>query len=465
MMANIIKIYPSKGDNLPGMKKRSLIAPLLVGVCFLYAGSAYMSQFYRLMDYYDDVTLDIITSGWNYLLQALGILIFSLGLWKFPNIFGKKKLFLCLLATGLVFMALCQLVDSAVVILISGYIFQLHIGLYSGYYLSALTYGADIKHLGLSYGAAYAFGSVGTYAFSLFGNGDFLASKEITIVYAILAVLSGLLCFAGEDISAVSEENSSGNPAYIRYLAPIVAIMMVISVMGSGLYYSLPAAKDVDWNLIRAAYAIGLMLAGFLMDKKRLIGEICVVASLTYPLIAMALIGEGVNNTVALALSYTFRGFISVYYVYIFAEPGAKNRRLLPLAPMGLFVSRLTEAVLSVALMLINPPVLAQIVITALCFVPLLILFLIDQNKRYLSELSSGPEGSEEKLAAFSSKHGLTHRESEVLSFMAAGLSDSEIAEKCFISQSTVRFHVTNILKKTKTSTRVEAVRSLISGK
>lgn len=447
------------------MKKRSVIAPLLVGVCFLYAGSAYMSQFYRLMDYFDDVTLDIITSGWNYLLQALGILIFSLGLWKFPNIFGKKKLFLCLLATGLVFMALCQLVDSAVVILVFGYIFQLHIGLYSGYYLSALAAGADTKHLGLSYGAAYAFGSVGTYILSLFGDGAFLASKKITLVYVILAALTMGLALASGDISGHGGESVDIKPSYIKYLIPIVAVIMIVSVTGSGLYYSLPAAKDVDWNLIRAAYAIGLMLAGFIIDKNRLIGEICVVASLTYPLIAMALIGEGVNNTVALSLSYTFRGFISVYYVYIFAEIGAKEKCFLPLAPTGLLVSRLTEALLSVGIMLLNPSALIQIIITALCFAPLLILFLIGQNKRYLSELPILHEDSEEKLAAFSSRHGLTSRESEVLSLMSMGLSDSEIAEKCFISKSTVRFHVTNILKKTKTSTRVEAVRSLIGRK
>ncbi|MBQ3274188.1 MAG: hypothetical protein IJH51_02710, partial [Christensenellaceae bacterium] len=91
------------------MNRKTLLYTALIAVCFLYAGSAYMSQFYRLTSLYDGATVDIITSGWNYLFQAIGIAVFCIGLFKCPRIFGRRMLFFVLLISGAFFMALSQL--------------------------------------------------------------------------------------------------------------------------------------------------------------------------------------------------------------------------------------------------------------------------------------------------------------------------------------------------------------------
>ncbi len=52
---------------------------------------------------------------------------------------------------------------------------------------------------------------------------------------------------------------------------------------------------------------------------------------------------------------------------------------------------------------------------------------------------------------------GLTAREAEVLRLVADGLSNSQIAERLFISRKTASVHVSNILAKLGVSTRVEA--------
>jgi DNA-binding CsgD family transcriptional regulator/tetratricopeptide (TPR) repeat protein len=52
---------------------------------------------------------------------------------------------------------------------------------------------------------------------------------------------------------------------------------------------------------------------------------------------------------------------------------------------------------------------------------------------------------------------GLTTREREILSYLATGRSNSEIAKELVISDKTVSVHVSNILRKTGTANRVEA--------
>lgn len=57
-----------------------------------------------------------------------------------------------------------------------------------------------------------------------------------------------------------------------------------------------------------------------------------------------------------------------------------------------------------------------------------------------------------------SSKERLTDRELEVLRLLANGLSNIKIGERLFISPTTVKFHVSNIMRKLEVSCRAEAV-------
>ena len=54
---------------------------------------------------------------------------------------------------------------------------------------------------------------------------------------------------------------------------------------------------------------------------------------------------------------------------------------------------------------------------------------------------------------------GLTPRELEVLALLARGLKNAQIAEELYISERTVKFHVSSILAKLGAGTRTEAAR------
>ena len=117
---------------------------------------------------------------------------------------------------------------------------------------------------------------------------------------------------------------------------------------------------------------------------------------------------------------------------------------------------------LSSVLMFAEIPDTLMLIIPAVFFLPLLLILLKLNEKRPAQTVSlTAPADPLQGLAIFSKKYDLTQRESEILSLMAEGLTDDEIADKCCISRNTVRFHVSNILKKTGAAGRTEAARML----
>lgn len=76
-------------------------------------------------------------------------------------------------------------------------------------------------------------------------------------------------------------------------------------------------------------------------------------------------------------------------------------------------------------------------------------------NKKSLHKSSiSKPRVNQKKIAQL----GLSHREYEVLLEISKGLSNKEIADTLFISESTVKTHVSNILVKLDAKRRTQAI-------
>lgn len=76
--------------------------------------------------------------------------------------------------------------------------------------------------------------------------------------------------------------------------------------------------------------------------------------------------------------------------------------------------------------------------------------------KKLMSAVAGKEEPSANR-AATSSEDGLTEREQEVLHLIADGMNNREIAEKLFISEKTVKTHVSNILSKLHLHDRTQA--------
>jgi DNA-binding NarL/FixJ family response regulator len=70
-----------------------------------------------------------------------------------------------------------------------------------------------------------------------------------------------------------------------------------------------------------------------------------------------------------------------------------------------------------------------------------------------------GPGGGPAGLGGQQLPDGLTAREAEVLTLLAAGLSNAEIAQRLYLSHATVKTHINRVFAKTGARDRAQAVR------
>lgn len=83
-------------------------------------------------------------------------------------------------------------------------------------------------------------------------------------------------------------------------------------------------------------------------------------------------------------------------------------------------------------------------------------IFFTKGKKEVITENTSGKE---ESLTPYADS-GLTEREYEVLCLINQGYSNKEVGEKLFISENTVKTHVSNLLVKLNAKRRTQAVKN-----
>ena len=87
-------------------------------------------------------------------------------------------------------------------------------------------------------------------------------------------------------------------------------------------------------------------------------------------------------------------------------------------------------------------------------------LYFNNQAQKKPIPATTEPSGSSQIDYDQIKKVGLTQREHDVLVKMADGLSNQEIADQLFLSESTVKTHVSNILFKLDAKRRTQAVQA-----
>ena len=458
------------------------IVCVLIAQCFLYTGAGYLSWMYHLVDFFPASNVDVLTEVIGYLFQALGIIIFSIVTKKATK--SSPISSIVILSIDLALIITACLSPNAVLTLILGYLMNIAHGLVAGVYLTLLVTHVTQQKRALVFAIGYAVGTVLSHLISTIGSDNFLRNNRVLIIYAIITVLSIITVYlccsqpqntellnasgqnASKDATDTADAQSQSPKALLDspVLLTLFTVFLLCSVKNMGFYFPLSdvMGESISLEFTRVFYAVGLIIAGIINDRSRKWGSVCCIAPLVLPFAILAL-GSTLNSRGILwILSYLFFGFYTVYRVIVFADMAGKARELTYLAPLGLMVGRLGDAIGSALGIALTKYPIILVTTCFIAFMASMFLFINMFSKLYISPVT-GTRTLEEKLLDFQSQHQLSAREMEVLKLIVDGRNNTEIADDLFISYNTVKFHVKNLLKKTNCSNRAELIAAINS--
>lgn len=459
--------------------KNFIICCAIIAAVYLLDSLLFFSQLYLMYDFFSSETISAVSTGWAYLAQGVGLVLFMF-LYK-----TRSRLSACrgfqvgLFLTEVPVIILSILVHDGVLLMFMIIILNIIIGLHTGFTFTLATAHVPSSHLGLCYGLAYAVGAFGTWLISVI-NGGIMTSYRIIFVDCVLISLIVVFILMYKDAFIIEREGepdgtdvASQKPELsldtakgrkiLILLCVVIAIMAPISSIGTNNNLYVEYCLKLDLLAQRSFYAVGLIAAGLIFDKNRLTGGICTIVSLIYPIVLIMIYRESGLVTLVIGLSYVILGFFAVYRAASFMTLASESRKQ-QLAPLGLAISRLCEAVAVLAIIETGCNELVSVIIVSVLFIPLVILFFLMVKEQYTPSdtPAEAPKelSAEERRAAFAGMYGLTRREEEIAMFLSEGRSNGEIAETLQLSENTVRFHVSNILKKTGMKDRNEVSRA-----
>lgn len=448
-------------------KKTGISICLLITLTFLWTGCGYLSWFYHLTAFYDTATVDMLTEVIGYVFQSAGILVYVLYSRKSTGQTagrgGRRQGFSLLSFAGLALCLLASMSPAAGISLIFGYAMNIVFGMIAACYLSILAGYSDRNRTGILFGIGYGTGSILSYLISLMGDGNFLADPRAFAVYFAIWAASVPLSVIVIPESGTGQQalpaDAGIKPAIaaraLNYLwIPGITVLLLSCVKSGGFYF--PAADLGDHNvsleLSRSFYAAGLIAAGLINDKKRPAGAVLCAAALAFPFFTI-IAGEHIGISYLLWISgYIFFGFYAVYRVLLFIDISHSDGSLLWLAPAGLMWGRLGDAAGAACGITLNSKPMMLITVMAALFAVCIFLFFYLYQLMYMQPAKAEPD----HVLRFAARCSLSQRETELLRLILDGCTNKEIAEKLFISENTVKFHMRNLLHKTGCARRTE---------
>ncbi|TYZ22321.1 hypothetical protein FZ040_08460 [Selenomonas ruminis] len=150
-------------------------------------------------------------------------------------------------------------------------------------------------------------------------------------------------------------------------------------------------------------------------------------------------------------------GFFTLFIILAFVDLAAHRPSLKPWAVTGRSVQMFTVSVATVfGAFILDADKLFFTLLYVLAIAGCLVIIFYSSALRF--KLGSAAAEVTLPLPApnYCTRYGLTQRETEVLDCILSGQSIAEISEALFISQRTVKFHITSLLRKTGTTSQKE---------
>lgn len=443
--------------------KTTVYTCLLISLCFLWTGSGYLSWMYHLLEFYPSQKVDVLTEVVGYIFQVFGLVLAAI-CEKKHRFFNKTILFIGIILFDYLFIALSITIPIGSAAIVLGFIMNLFHGLVAGIYLTILSVFVASNHCGFVFGTAYAIGSVGSYLLSIIGKGNFLCNPNILILYACFVLVTIVILFCGKNMQPIEQlpNSNSGIRSHSLLIWAGILIILLSLVKNIGFYFPMSdlAESNIRLEFTRIFYAVGLVIAGLINDYNRKWGAVTCIASLIFPFAMLLLNGQVDSRAILWIISYFFFAFFVTYRIVLFVDLSMCGNCLF-LAGVGLLCGRVGDALGAGLGMALKSNVVVLVLTSTALFIVTVILFFYFYEIYY----KNASEGQDEtiRIDSLIEQYGLTARENEVLILILKGNPNSKIADSLFISESTVKFHVKNILKKTQCANRKELMSLLNS--
>lgn len=448
-------------------KREFIICLSILATIYSCGTLLYYSQSFLLFRFYDKGIVTEMLSGWNYLAQAAGIFLFAI-LFRFSGGLSGKRTFQAVVSmTLLPIITVSIFTRSGPVLIVMMFLLNLEIGMQTAFAFSLIASYITEKRFAICFAGAYSIGGLITCLICRLNEEIMVSFFVIILSCVFVGVISALILFYKDiDFAPASETAehilSGGNISNIALLHLVIALMAMILALGSNDPILVESGSRIELIYTRIFYAGGLLLAAVIFDRNHTIGSICALASILYPIMLIILYKELPIHYIAVGLIDTFSAFYSVFRAGTYFSLAAEKHRPY-IAPFGLCISRIVEGIMCVCLAVFGFDRLTCFILAGVLFVPLIILFCYSLTKNgqtdpsAAAEITAAPE--EVPKISFGELYQLTRREEQISAYLAENKTNSEIAAILFVSESTVRFHVSNILKKTGMKNRSEVGR------
>jgi DNA-binding CsgD family transcriptional regulator len=444
------------------INKTEAVCTLWIALCFSLTSAVYLSWTYHLMLFAEPECVDIYCLVLGYAFQAAGIAI-SIYLFKnYPVLASRKAFIICVLIYSLVTLP-ALMGNSLIGILIFGFLMNLVCGGITGFYLYGTATHLKQNTRGKAFGFGYAISVVLIFLLSLMKRGRFLHTQEAYIFYLLLAaavIAAAIRLFNSAPTHSPTKDDQSSMSVSLTLLTlAIISVVLLSLVKNMGFNFpSSDIAAGTNLELSRLFYAVGLVIAGFVSDRNRKYGAACTVTALVLPFVMLALANETLPAMICWGLDYLFYGFFSVFRAILFMDLAEQSGKY-HLAVCGLLFGRIGDALGTILYRIFSFNRLWLVCIALILFALTVFLFIRLYQHLYIPNVTQ-EKSEREVFESFAIQHDLSAREKEVLRLVLLEQSIPQIAETLFVTESTVRYHVHNLLQKSGCKSRQELVKN-----
>ena len=421
--------------------KTNLKHILILAIGFFWCSGIYLTQQTHMLELCDKIFVNKIAILYGSLSMALGILLYMLVFKKSKYLKSYYALFsIFAIISSILFFGTKDKTLMSICLCLTCMLGTAGFGV--GYHFSLLALNIEKEYRGRVFAIGYGIGSILTYLFALLPS-SFYSSISSLLIYIPVIILNIILVYRNRELLVINNDNYT--KSYIKYLvllSVIVLSMSLLSALSTDVVSTHIFELEGLFANTRIYYCLGLLLAGFLVDKKKDMFDIATLISFVFSLLAIVLLNQNISALVVIALTYFFVGFFVVFRTITFVNLYDQKNGTLFLCGIGLMYSRIIEGILILFQKELTNNFTLLIVVEAimLCFVLWVFLLYYLKNNR---------TSSNDKLKELCFKYKLTIKEERVLELLIQDYTKKEIADKLYLSINTIKIHVTNIYKKT----------------